>query len=212
MEDVRNYEQCLQSMGGGSFGEIEFDGVDKVLLRTAGIKTTEVSGAVRMYFNARREEVISGRRFEPVSNNLLRPMVVYKILTTLKIKDLPLGIHPKVALTVDASDVFALIADIPSISEDGTVAYFIMPFRKVDLEKMTSPARLMLESEGRSLDYVTSGYAQSEPVNDPAVVITSTADIVPKKKTTKKAATKKAVKNESDVSRKHAGTNPHGRL
>lgn len=140
------FKDYLSVRGSGNFGTIEYGEKDSIVLRIASIKTTEISGTVRMYFDAMGNEVITGRRFEPVISNSLRPGIVYKIQTTVKVADLPEGIELHVDLTEDASGVMSLVNSRPLLLEDGTICVLILSFRRLSLSEYVAPFRLFFEA------------------------------------------------------------------
>jgi hypothetical protein len=144
------YEKLLKARGAGAFGKVEYDGELKVILRTADVKTADLSGTVRVYFNNKREQVMSGRRFDPMGSNLvlLRPGAFYRIHTTTEIaKPIPEGVSALVVLNEDAADVVMVTTRPFRAGYVGLISFTIQPFRRIELEKMTSIASLMFFDE-----------------------------------------------------------------
>jgi len=144
------YEGFLKALGAGAFGKLEYDGETRILLRTAGVKTTDLSGTVRVYFNSKREQVMSGRRFDPMGSGLLllRPGLFYRICTTITVVEpLPQGVSALVVLNDEAAGVMLITTGPFREGFVGPVAFTIQPFRKIEVERMTSFASLMFFEE-----------------------------------------------------------------
>ena len=140
------YEKLLKARGAGAFGKVEYDGELKVILRTSDVKTADLSGTVRVYFNNKREQVMSGRRFDPMGSNLvlMRAGAFYRIHTTIEVvKPLPEGVSALVVLNEDAADVVMVTTRPFRAGYVGLVSFTIQPFRRIEMEKMTSIASLM---------------------------------------------------------------------
>ncbi len=144
-EATRN-EKFLRVLGAGAFGKVEYESKTRVLLRTSQVKTADMGGTVRIYFNSKREQIMSGRRFDPMGSGLLllRPGLFYRIYTTTEIKEpLPQGVSALVVLNDDVAEVMMLTTAPFREGYTGLVTLTILPFRKVEIEKMTSLATLM---------------------------------------------------------------------
>jgi hypothetical protein len=140
------YEELLTAIGEGAFGKVEYANESKIILRTADVKTSDLSGTVRVYFNNKREQVMSGRRFDPMGSNLvlLRPGAFYRVYTTIKIVEpIPEGVSALVVLNEDADDVMMITTGPMRTGYVGLIAFTIQPFRRIEIEKMTSIASLM---------------------------------------------------------------------
>jgi len=140
------YERLLKSTGAGAFGKIEYANETSVILRTGEVKTADLSGIVRIQFDSKREQVVSGRRFDPMGSNLvlMRQGSFYRVYSTVEIvKPIPKGVTAMIVLDEEAADVM-MIATAP-LREGfiGRVQFTIQPFRRVEMEKMTSVARLV---------------------------------------------------------------------
>lgn len=175
------YEKLLKARGAGAFGKVEYDGELRVILRTSDVKTADLSGTVRVYFNNKREQVMSGRRFDPMGSNLvlMRAGAFYRIHTTIEIvKPIPEGVSALVVLNEDAADVVMVTTRPFRAGYVGLVSFTIQPFRRIEMEKMTSIASLMFFDD---------------TVNVPDEWLTSIVETVAKRaaKTTKPGGTKK---------------------
>lgn len=164
--EATRYEKFLEARGAGAFGKVEYESATKITLRTAEVKTADLSGTVRVYFNSKREQVISGRRFDPMGSGLLllRPGMFYRVYTTLQIvKPLPKSISALVTLNDDAADVMMVTTAPFQEGYVGPVTFTIQPFRKIELEKMTSIATLVFFEEmiGLSKDWMEEEWVES---------------------------------------------------
>ena len=142
---AKDFEKHLKAMGPGSFSRIEYDDGGNVVLRTSDMKSSDVSGVVRVYFDSRRAEVMTGRRFEPMGNLwLLQRNTVYRMYSHLSIDTpLPEGVSALVVPTEDAKDVLAILDRPIGSAFTGIITFTVLPYRKVEMESMTSVARLM---------------------------------------------------------------------
>lgn len=147
---VSEYEDMIKADGGGAFDHIEYDGERRVILRSSFLKTADLSGSVRFYFDARREEVVTGRKFDPVSGQwLLRPGSVYRVYTNVVVTEpLPEGVRIEVIPTDDAADVMVFSNPVLYSGFEGRVYFTVMPFRRVSLDEMVSLARMSFIDEG----------------------------------------------------------------
>lgn len=137
MVDFSVLEDHVRAVGPGAFGSVEYDGRG-VILRTSDVKTTDMSGSVRLYFNPDREQVLSGRRYDVIGSGtiLLRAGVFYRVQTTIEVVDaFPSGIDPVLVLHPDLADI-ALVTS-PSFGP-GPVCFTLLPYRKMEVERMTS--------------------------------------------------------------------------
>jgi hypothetical protein len=193
-----NYEKLLKARGIGAFGKVEYDGELKVILRTSDVKTADLSGTVRVYFNNKREQVMSGRRFDPMGSNLvlMRAGAFYRIHTTIEIvKPIPEGVSALVVLNDDAADVVMVTTRPFRAGYAGLISFTIQPFRRIEMEKMTSIASLMFFDD---------------TVNVPDEWLTSIVETAAKRavkatvKTTKPGGTKKRKPAKSTKERKDA--------
>jgi hypothetical protein len=197
--EATKYEKCMKAMGAGAFGRIEYDtrhSASRVVLRTAEMKTADLSGTVRIYFDNKREQVASGRRFDPMRSGLLllRPGVFYRVYSTLEIVEpVPKGVTALVVLNSDAEDLMMVTTAPFYEGFSGPVNFTILAFRKVELEKMTSVASLMFFEDGdnsiRTKKSEESAASKKKPTT-------------PKKKAVQKTAAKKKAKNASSVPNK----------
>lgn len=189
-----NYEKLLKARGVGAFGKVEYDGELKVILRTSDVKTADLSGTVRVYFNNKREQVMSGRRFDPMGSNLvlMRAGAFYRIHTTIEIaRPIPEGVSALVVLNDDAADVVMVTTRPFRAGYTGLISFTIQPFRRIEMEKMTSIASLMFFDD---------------TVNVPEEWLTSIVETVAKRaaKTIKPGGTKKRKSAKSTKERKDA--------
>jgi len=146
--EASKFEEHFEAVGPGAFNNIEYANPLSMVLRTSVIKTADVSGSVRLYFDNKRNEVMTGRRFEPLGIWFLRAGSVYKMTTTLKLTGaIPPDTMIKVKLTEDSQDVMMLIDSEARVDSDGFVYFMVLPFRRIEMEKMTSVARLMFKGE-----------------------------------------------------------------
>lgn len=148
--ESKNYESLISANGPGSFSNIEYDDRGYVLLRTAEVKTTDLSGAVRLYFNAQRDQVLTGRRFDLSSSGLvlMRPGVFYRIQSTLEIVEpIPAGVYAQPVLHPDIADVMTITSSPLTAGYTGPVYFTVQPYRKIEAEKMTSFAGLLFHEE-----------------------------------------------------------------
>ena len=139
--EAMRYEKSLQAIG-----DIEYDGENKVVLRTADVKTADLSGSVRLYFDNRRDQVMTGRRFDPMSSNLvlMRPGMFYRVYSNIAvIEPLPAGVSALVVLNNDVADVLMITTGPFLEGFIGQVCFTVQPFRKLEMEKMTSLGNLM---------------------------------------------------------------------
>lgn len=145
-EQTAKMEKLLIADGSGAFGHIEYDEESRVILRSAYMKTADTSGSIRFYFNAKREEVVTGRKFDPVGGQwLLRSGSAYRIYTNIVFeKPIPKGGRVEIVPTPDAADVL-MIAD-PVLREgfEGRVYFTVIPFRRIQLDEYVSLARLVV--------------------------------------------------------------------
>ncbi len=140
------FEKYLSTNGVGAFGKVEYAG-DAVVLRTADIKTPDRGTNVRMYFDAQREEVMTGRRFDLMGDLwLCRQGIAYRFFTSLRVDELPEGVEASVELTEDAKDALGLMS-YSIDSESGQVIYTVLAFRPIELERWVSTARLIFRQD-----------------------------------------------------------------
>jgi len=140
------YEELLESRAAGSFGKIEYENENKVLLRTSSVKTADLSGTVRLYFNNQREQRMVGRRFDPMPSGLIlmRPGAFYRVYTIIEIvKPIPEGVSALVVLNSDTSDVMMVTTAPFYTGFIGLISFTVQPYRRIEIEKMTSLASLM---------------------------------------------------------------------
>lgn len=135
-------ESSLAARGPGSFGRVEYGTDFELILRLDSVKSADSSGVVRVYFDTKREQVVTGRMFEPMSSGLigLRPGQFYKVYTTLALSDdFPEDVKLKVEPSPSVSELFAIVSGPIA---DPVVSFIIQPFRRVELVPMVDIARL----------------------------------------------------------------------
>jgi deoxycytidine triphosphate deaminase len=134
----------FEADGGGSFSNVEFNEDGSVLARSLDVKSSDVSGAARLYFDNRRNEVLTGRLFEPIGGRwLLRTNVCYRIITNLiaKIPEDMVGIvRPRRGL----EDVLMVNNMVLYPGFDGRIEPIISTYRKLDLEPFVSLVEVVL--------------------------------------------------------------------
>jgi hypothetical protein len=146
-----DFEALATASGSGVFGYPEFDILGNFMLRVGAIRTTDMSGSVRIFFSHTREQVVSGKRFDPMGSglNLLRPATAYKVTATLGfLEGLPEGIMAIVVPTEEAIDLFSVMSPLRYPVRSGPVEFTIMPYRKLEIEPNIVIASLMLFSVG----------------------------------------------------------------
>ena len=195
--EARKHEGLLHATGAGAFGKVEYDGETKVLLRTAAMKTADLSGTLRVYFNNHREQVMTGRRFDPMPSGLLllRPGAFYRVYTTIEIVEpLPRGLSAMVVLNDDTSDVMLVTTAPFREGFSGPVCFTVQPFRKIEVELMTSFGGLILFE-----DVGISAVKKEVKAEIKRALKTSNSDRTKKSlKSTKKKASVDAVVEEAD--------------
>jgi hypothetical protein len=148
------FEGMMASNGYGAFGTLDYDDAGNVVLRTTDVRSADVSGSVRVYFDSKREQVVTGRRFDPMGSGLvlMRPGTFYRIQTQVEILEpLPPGIRIMPVLSQDVADFMTITSGPMLEGFVGPVFFTIQPYRKVEIEKMTSLASLVFFQDG-SLD------------------------------------------------------------
>lgn len=153
--EATRYEKLLKANGAGAFSKIEYADERRVVLRTSDVKTADLSGTVRVYFDGKREQVMTGRRFDPMGSGLilLRPGMFYRVYTTLEfVEPIPSGVSALVVLTDEANDVVMTTTAPLREGYVGPVMFTIQPFRRIEMDKMTSIAHLMFFEDTVALD------------------------------------------------------------
>ena len=151
ISEAVKFERLIRSVGPGSFSEIEYDRSGHVVLRTLDMRTSDLGGTVRVYFDSHREQVLTGRRFDPMASNLLllRPGVFYRVMSHIEITEpLPKGVSALVALDPEIADVMMITSAPMREGYMGPVYFTISPFRKIEVEKLTSLGTLMFFEDG----------------------------------------------------------------
>lgn len=144
--DAKKFDALMVSNGSGSFGNLEYDPSGNVVLRTADVKTTDVGGTVRVYFDNQREQIMTGRRFDPMSSGLIlfRPGTFYRVQSQIEItKPIPKGVVARIVLRSDIADVMMITSEDMYEGFVGPVFFTVQSYRKVEVEKMTTLASLI---------------------------------------------------------------------
>lgn len=158
--EARKFDFLMGSNGQGSFGNLEYDESGNVILRVTDVKTTDVGGTVRVYFDSQREQVITGRRFDPMGSGLIlfRPGIFYRVQTQIEItKPIPKGVVARVILRPDVADVMMVTSGDMYEGYVGPVLFTLQPYRKVEIEKMVSLSSLVFLE-----DYPENFFASDE--------------------------------------------------
>lgn len=145
------FEKMMKAAGAGAFSRVEYDENDRVVLRTSDVKTADMSGTVRLYFDSKREQVLSGRRFDPMGSGLIlmRPGQFYRVYTTLEIVEpLPKGVHAEVVTYDDISDILMVTTGVFREGYVGPIYFTVQPYRKIEMERMTSLGSLIFFEDG----------------------------------------------------------------
>lgn len=140
------YESLLRANGSGAFGNVEYTDDGLVVLRTGDVKTTDVSGAVRLYFNPQRDQILSGHRYDQMGSGLIlmRPGAFYRVTSTLEVTEpIPEGVTALPVLLPDIEDVMTITTGPLREGFIGRVCFTVQPYRKVEAEKLTAFAGLM---------------------------------------------------------------------
>lgn len=144
--DATDFDFMLSSNGAGAFGQVEYNDRNDLVLRTTEVRTNDVSGAVRVYFNSQRDQVVSGLRFDVMGSGLvlMRPGIFYRVQTQLEIiEPIPAGVTAKIVVHPSIADVLMITS--PELHDGflGQVCFTVLPYRKVEVERMTSLASLV---------------------------------------------------------------------
>lgn len=200
--EAMKFEELLKANGSGAFGNVEYDGSNRVILRTAEVKTADMSGTVRLYFDNRREQVLSGRRFDPMGSGLilLRPGQFYRVYTTLEfVEPIPRGVHAEVVTYSDVADILMVTTGTFWEGYAGPVYFTIQPYRKVELERMTSLGGLMFFESGLSTEQDNSDRTKKSAGKSASKKSAAT------KSSTSKVKAKEGGSDESDIPGEHVG-------
>lgn len=141
------YEKLLTSIGRGAWGRLDFEG-DCTNLRITDVR--QLDGYPRIYFDGKREQVVTGVRYQPTSR-LPFPIMAgycYKLTTNVEfVKPIPEGMYGLVIATQDMVDCGIMILSAPMMPGfKGVVIFSVMGIRSVELDSMVVGARLMLFS------------------------------------------------------------------
>lgn len=201
--DASRFEKILKATGSGAFGNVEYDDRGLTVLRTVEVKTMDMSGTVRLYFDSKREQVLSGRRFDPMGSGLilLRPGQFYRVYTNIEVDSpLPAGVSAVVELLPDISDVLMVTGGPFREGFSGPVSFTVQPYRKVEIERMTSLGGLMFFEDTGGVSGNSDRTKKSEK--------TTSSRKSTSKKTAKSSSSKDNVEEEKDesvVSDEYAG-------
>jgi len=135
----------VEIKGRGSFGVAEYSDDFSIVLRTVDVMSADISGSVRIYFGANREQVMTGRRLSPLPSGLiiLRPGSFYRIYTTAFIKEVPEDMEARVILGEGIDSILSVVSQPMYPGFSGQVTFMVTPFRKIEIEKNTSLGRLV---------------------------------------------------------------------
>lgn len=99
-------------------------------------KTIEGTGSIRIYRDPKGEQLVVGRRYQPLPSHLflLRPFNVYKLVTNIEVvKPFPENTFFYVTPIDDLIGVFSLVDPICKL-EEGIISFLILSFRKFEIE------------------------------------------------------------------------------
>jgi len=150
-----DFEKIMKANGAGSFGKVEYADEMGVLLRTGSMKTADLSGTVRVYFDGKREQVMTGRRFDPMGSGLLlmRAGSFYKVYSTLEIvKPIPEGVTAMVVLLPDIADLMVVTTAPFRAGFTGAINFNVQPFRRMEVEEMVCLGKLVFFRDTVNLD------------------------------------------------------------
>ena len=174
--NANEYSHLVAARGAGVFGQVEFTDRNDIVLRTAEVRTNDVSGAVRVYFNSQREQVVSGMRFDLMGSGLvlMRPGTFYRIQTSIEIVEpIPEGVSAIAVLARDIADVMSVTSMPLESGFVGQVCFTVLPYRKVELERMTSLARLVFFEDACVKNTKSPNRMKTESRPDTEVALTS---------------------------------------
>lgn len=143
---IETFETYLKASGAGAFKRVEIDG-DSVILRSLTLKVPARGTGSKLYFDGDRNEVMTGRRFDPLGSLwLLRGGGACRVYSNLTLaKELPEGVKSWIELTEDAKDAFGLMNW--TIAVDEAIQFTVFAFRPIEIEPMCSIARLRFEGD-----------------------------------------------------------------
>jgi hypothetical protein len=142
-------EGILKATGEGAFGKLEVEN-DTIVLRTMALKTTDMSGTIHIYFDEKRQQLMTGRLYDPLPSGLLLmyPNRFYRVFTHIEVESsIPNNGYGRILLTPEAEGVMAIMTPIIHIGYTGQIAFTVIPFRKVEMTMMTTIANLSIISD-----------------------------------------------------------------
>lgn len=144
---VDKYEKLLTAKGTGSWGRLDFEG-DCTNLRIFDVR--QMDGSPKVYFDGKREQVVTGVRYQPVGRlpYRLMPGQCYKIMTHVEfIKPIPKGLTAVIVSTQGISDAAVCILSAPMLEGfKGLISFTVMAFRSLEIDSMAVIGRLMMFS------------------------------------------------------------------
>lgn len=139
------YEKLLKAVGTGSWGRLDFEEVF-TNLRVLGIR--QMDGSPKIYFDGKREQVLSGVRYQPVARIPYRliPGQCYKVMTHVEfVKPIPKGMVAMVVPTQDTSDAAVEILSAPiAAGFKGPISFTVTAHRSLEIDQMAAIGRLMM--------------------------------------------------------------------
>jgi hypothetical protein len=140
------YKELFKVRPVAGVDKLEYEGKG-IVVRTSSLKVSGAGGCVRLYLNGKGEQVLTGRRFDPLPSGLLllKPGAFYKVYTNIEIVEpLPLGMRVKLKMNDDLSDVMFSPECEFLEGESGIVSFVIQAFRRIELQVGTSLGSLMV--------------------------------------------------------------------
>lgn len=141
--DAKKYQSLLKATGGGAFSRLEFEN-QGVIIRIIHVK--QMTGYIRMYFNQDRDQIVSGRRFEPLRGDPFRmnEREFYKFYTNLEfVKPIPEELTAMVVVRDELSDLFLVTAAPFKAGFKGQVMFVAQTTQRTEMESNVTLASLM---------------------------------------------------------------------
>lgn len=139
------YEKLLTSKGAGSWGRLDFEG-DYTNLRVLDVR--QMDGSPRIYFDGKREQILTGIRYQPVGRIPYRLMsgYCYKFMTHVEfVKPLPKEMTALVMSVQDMSDAAVCILSAPmTAGYKGSISFNVLAFRSLEIDQMSVVGRLVI--------------------------------------------------------------------
>lgn len=150
--EAEKYEGLLRATGPGSFGRLEYASPMEVVLRMMSGKAIEGTSVVRVYFDGHRNQVSTGRLYEPMPALRpfwFRPGFAYRITSHVEVvKEIPEGVCAVVAPTPESYDHVWIEAPVMRAGFRGPVFFMAHPVRRVEMEYMVTMCSLVFHVEG----------------------------------------------------------------